>query len=321
MNLATTLAPDLMETPHLLPIPGVPLAPKKAKLRAELIGRLENQVADFENAETLLHWNTGLYHQFRPQNSWQDWLCQQAALYMMRINRSERIERRLRDIQALRAIDCWEMDQTQAAHALGSNLAVDPSRTVAALWCTPAGCDWMIEKWEHLAAIPAQDWTEAQGTLAQQLCPAPAEHHQTPGYARMRILNLEVKRDRLRVADESFRTLVESDLSPEPSTMLAKLRRYTRWLHRQLKWFVAELRTEPPKRQPDFRFHPDRDRLIAEAAADDEARLAGTHAADQTNPLPADTESDQTNPLHDQAENDRTNPFHPGKLDLDHNPG
>ncbi len=304
MNLAPAPVPasDAIEAPHVLPIPGVPLSPKKARLRAELIGRLENQVADWEDAETLMHWNIGTYDEFRPRNSWQDWLCQQAALYMMRINRSERIERRLRDIQALRAIDCWEVDQAQAAHALGANLAADPLRTVATLWCTPAGCDWMIERWEHLAATPAVDWTEAQQALAQQLCPAAVEHYQTPGYARMRILNLEVKRDRLRAADDSVRHLTESDLSPEPSTLLASIRRYTRALHRQLRWFIKQLRIEPPKRHHDFRFHPDRDRLTAEAEAEETARLA-EHAA----PSP-DPDEDQTSPTSPCSTDSRTNP-------------
>ncbi len=307
MTLA--LAPDLIETPHVLPLPGVPLSPRKAKLRGEIVGRLGNLVADFENPETLKHWNIGLYEQFRPRNSWQDWLVQQAALSMMRINRSDRIERRLRDLQALRAIDCWDLDQTQAAHALGANLAADPKRTVAALWCTPAGCDWMIGKWEALAATPAVDWTEAQAALAQQLNPAPVEHHQTPGYARMWITNLGVMRDRLRTADDSFRGLVETDLSPEPSTMLVKLRRYTRSLHRQLQWFIAQLRIEPPKHNADLRFHPDYAEIMAQSAAEDAARVAELHVTARTNPLQDHEETARTNPMQDHDRITRTNPL------------
>ncbi len=301
--MTLTLSPAPLEAPHVLPLPGVPLSPKKAKLRAELVGRLENVVADYENPETLQHWNIGTYDEFRPRNSWQDWLVQQAALYMMRINRSERIERRLRDIQALRAIDCWEVDQAQAAHALGANLAADPQATVAALWCTPAGCEWMIERWEGLEATPAVDWTEAQQALAQQLSPAPVAHHRTPGYARMWIVNLQVMRDRLRTADDSFRGLAEADLSPEPSTMLTTARRYTRALHRQLRWFVKQLRTEPPKREASFRFHPDHDRLAAEFAAEEAARIAA-----RTNPLSEQPDFARTNPLLDRDETARTNP-------------
>ena len=297
--MTVAFAPDQIQAPHVLSIPGVPPSTRQATLRAEILGRLAGTVASFEDPETLLHWNTGLYHEFRPRNSWHQWLTQQAALYMMRIDRADRIERRLRDIQALRAIDCWEADQEQAAHALGANLAADPARTVAALWCTPAGCQWMIEKWATLAETPADAWDAAQAALAQQLCPASPDHHRTPGYARMRILNLEVMRDRLRAADESCRHLVESDLGPEPSTMLANLRRYTRALHRQLRWFLAQLRLEPPKREPLFRFHPDHDRLTADAA--DEAAPTAGHA----NPASGPAAADRTDPATARAAESR----------------
>ena len=247
---------SLAEPSDVLPIPGVPLAPKQAALRAEIIGRFLNLGDNMEDAASMQFWNEGVYSEFRPRNSWHDWLTQQVSIYMMRINRAERSERRLRDLQALRAIDCWHVDQTSAAALLGAELASDPKRVVGELWCTPAGCDWMIDRWEGLASTPAADWSEPQRELARQLCPAAPHHYLTPGYARMRIQNLAVTRDRLRASDEALQTLTQSDLGPAPSRQLAELRRYTRYLQRQLKWYVTQLRTEPPKREPNPRYYP-----------------------------------------------------------------
>ncbi len=305
-------ATPLIDSPHVLPLPGVPRSPKLALERAQILSRIEQSTFQVEDAETMQICSVGTFHAFKPQNAWYEWLSHRVAIQMIRIDRAERIERRLRDLQALRAIDCWELDQVRAAEALGADLALDPQRVVAELWCTPAGCNWMIEKWESLAATPADDWTEAQVELAHQIDPTTAHFYQTPGYVRMRILNLEVMRDRLKAADESLRKLTESDLSPVPSKLLAEVRKYARSLHRQMKWYVTQLRIEPPNRNQNLNHFPNfvPNDIRPEPTAPSEAT-----ADDRTNPSsdPMDSQIDRTNPISDPilSETDRTNPILP----------
>ncbi len=318
----------ITDTADVLAIPGVPRSPKIAQERAEILGRLESVGFVAEDAETMQVCSVGTFHAFKPQNGWYEWLTHRVALHMMRIDRAERIERRLRDLQALRAIDCWELDQVQAAAELGADLASDPQRVVAELWCTAAGCNWMIEKWESLAAVPATEWTAAQLELAQRIDPMPVHFYATPGYAQMRILNLVVKRDRLKASDEALGRLTQSDLSPAPSRLLAEARKYTRWLHRQLRWYVTQLRIEPPKRVENLKYYPTFFTPAAQPeASDDNPRTnpiseieCAPAAEPQTNPFAAGStpDCDRTNPISDPEAlvRHRTKPI----LSLDHPP-
>ena len=98
-----------------------------------------------------------------------------AALYSIRIDRCERMERRTRDKVSLRAELTWDEDRKYEAEVLGRMLGKDPAETVEALRRTPHGCDWLIGRWAMLAYIADahKAWTEDQDKLAFDLLGTP----------------------------------------------------------------------------------------------------------------------------------------------------
>ncbi len=98
---------------------------------AETAGLLEQQTADIHAA-------------FQPRNAWQDWVTGTIATIILRINRCERIERKLRDLASYRAIDFWEDDQALAVETVALKIGKEPAKTVARLRETPAGIDWLL---------------------------------------------------------------------------------------------------------------------------------------------------------------------------------
>ena len=107
----------------------------RATRRAEVVESLTSLTIIPEDAYSLKEWNLGTFAAFKPRNSWDEWVTQQATVMMFRISRGERIERRLRDMQALRAFDCWEVDQQLAAEVTASQTNGEPLRmTPAYLW-------------------------------------------------------------------------------------------------------------------------------------------------------------------------------------------
>ena len=285
-----------------------PLSTARATRRAELIANLADPVMVSETAETLEYWQLGTFNAFKPRNAWEDWLGQQVSEPMFRISRAERIERRLRDLQSLRAIDFWEEDQRLRAEEVAAQLVAEPGPTFARLVGTPAGCDWLIERWEGLRDIPVEQWTEAQKVWARLVCPVKPSELARPGFVAEQVAGLFEQRERNRDADRALRALVEADLGDEVSPALARLRRYRSSLVRQMKWYVAQLRVAPPEHRVDHRYHPDHDRVLLEprvpadpitpaAPAPTPDRVAARRN-NETNPLavPAAAENTQTKP-------------------------
>ncbi len=211
---------------------------------AETAGLLEQQVSDIHSA-------------FQPRNGWQDWLTSTIATLILRINRSERIERKLRDWASYRAIDFWEEDQKLAVETLAGRIGKEPAKVVAKLRETPAGIDWLIASWRSLGRVEPQDWTDEERELAARLVGHDAAvDPSSAGFGATMIAGLEDQRERVKEADAIIRGLVEADLHDDGVPGLAKLRRYVRSLQRQLRWYVDQFQVEHPDRWDDPRRRP-----------------------------------------------------------------
>src|SRR6185312_10137115 len=115
------------------------------------------------------------FEALRPQNTFHVWLVSEISLVSLRIDRSERMERRLRDKIALRAEVTWEDDRRLEVEILGGMLARKPAETVETLRRTPQGCEWLMSRWAMLAHAADVDrsWDEEQMSLAFDLLATP----------------------------------------------------------------------------------------------------------------------------------------------------
>jgi len=234
-----------------------PLSPKRAYRRDKVLQQLVDPVPIGETADLLEQQARDIHSAFQPRNGWQDWLTDTIATILLRINRSERVERKLRDWASYRAFDFWEDDQKLAVETLVLKLAREPARVVAKLRETPAGIDWLLARWRILARVEPRHWSDEQRELATRLVGGdaggdPAED----GVVAERIGELEAYREQVEQADAIIRGLVEADLHDDGVPGLAKLRRYVRSLHRQLKWYVDQFHVEHPDRWDDPRRRP-----------------------------------------------------------------
>ncbi len=64
-----------------------------------------------------------LYNSFKPYTDYQAWHVDRAAVLMVRIERAERMERRVRDRTCLRSMVTWEDDRRLEAEVLGGMLS------------------------------------------------------------------------------------------------------------------------------------------------------------------------------------------------------
>ncbi len=233
------------------------LSPKRAWRREGLMKHLVEPTVVAETASLLEEQAGEIYEAFKPRNGWQDWLTGTIGTLMLRINRSERVERKLRDYASYRAIDFWEDDQKLAVETIAIRIIKEPARVVAKLRETPSGIDWLIARWRILARFEPSAWTEGQRELAAQLVGGDSEVDPSrPGFVDESIAALEALRERVREADAIVRGLVEADLHDDGVPGLAKLRRHVRSLHRQLKWYVDQFHVEHPDRWDDPQRRP-----------------------------------------------------------------
>ena len=248
-----------------------------------------------------------LFFAFKPRNGWQDWLTATIATIMVRLDRCDRIERKLRDLASYRAIDFWEDDQALEVETLASKLERDPLRVVAKLRQSPAGIDWLLKRWRILADVEPRAWTVEQRALAGRLVGGHSEVDPTrPGFASDRVLELEAGIARVEEADAILRGLVEADLSDDSVPGLAKLRRYARSLHRQMKWYVDQFQVKYPSHA--------RDDLTSQPNFFGMALNLNEPQAPAPSFAPLEPEIDETNPFSPEAaepENDETKPFLP----------
>ncbi|WP_435008282.1 hypothetical protein P12x_005539 [Tundrisphaera lichenicola] len=248
----------------------------KAKSRANALKHgLCSAIVVPEDIATLQARSDAYFYTLKPQNHFHSWIVDQVALLSLRIDRCERIERRVRDKVSLRAELTWDDDRRLEMAQLGGMIGKRPDEVVEALRRTPQGCEWLMTRWAMLAhaADMKGSWTPEQTALAFDLLGTPSEFREghRPGasldlegkligpaddpavVARREIAALKERRDLVSDLDEVERALASSDLTNDSDPELRRLRRYESGLHRRLRWCLSQLKYESPHRGP----HPD----------------------------------------------------------------
>jgi hypothetical protein len=252
----------------------------KAKSRANALKHgLCSSIVVAEDLELVKQRSLEFFDTLKPQNEVHVWMVQEAALCSIRIERCERIERRVRDKRALRAELSWDNDRRFEVEVTARSLGKDPSATVEALRRCLHGCEWMITRWAMLAhAADTQNgvWTDDQRKLAFDLLATPQTFRegQNPGVmlddegrvvdagndaaavARRQIASLKAERDVMADLDEVDRALASTDLTNEGDPELRRLRRYETALHTRLRWSLKQIDIQSPYRCPDPSLRP-----------------------------------------------------------------
>jgi hypothetical protein len=228
-----------------------------------------------EDPEAILTRSGHIFSALRPQNEFQCWLVDHAAVCTLRIDRCERIERRVRDKICLRAEVTWDEDRKLDVEKLAAMLEKRPSEVVSTLRRTPHGCDWLITRWALLAdAADKNDnkkWTEEQTALAFDLLATPTLFRlgYQPGVvvdsegniivateqpvvlARRMVDELKERREEVRCLDNVDRSLTETDHDFDTDPEIRRVRRYESALHTKLRWAVNLIKEDPAKRPYD----------------------------------------------------------------------
>ena len=234
-------------------------------------------VAVPESAELIRARALEMFDSLAPQDEFQTWITNRVALLTIRVDRSERMERRSRDKVCLRALLTWDIDREAEVERLGAKLGARPEEVSRELRRTKHGCDWLIRRWSLLAnaADEGTPWTDAQVRLAFDLLGTPAAFREgrRPGVeldesgrvldpaddqaavARRQVEALQGQRDEVAEIDEVERHMAESDLSHDADAECRRLRRYETKLHREIRWSIAQLQSRVFERRtrPDLR--------------------------------------------------------------------
>ena len=232
-----------------------------------------------EDIESIQKRSEEIFEAFKPYTDYQVWNVDRAAIITLRIERAERMERRVRDKICLRAELTWDDDRRLEAEVLGGVLARKPAETVEMLRRTPHGCEWLMTRWAMLAyAADSQggDWTPEQTALAYDLLATPLLFRigKKPGtsidfkgnviekaddsaaLARRMVDELQERREAVRPLDDVARALTEADLDHDTSAELRRLRRYESALHNRLHWTVKQIQFQGPPGKPDEGLRP-----------------------------------------------------------------
>ena len=270
-----------------------------------------------------------LHDALRPQNQYQSRLVEHVAIWSVRIDRAERMERRVRDKISLRAELFWEDDRKLEVEVLGGQLHQRPAQVVETLRRTPQGCDWLIGRWAMLAHSadihPNHEWDAGQMTLAYDLMGTPPEFRASgkPGVvldlhgrvvedgddraamARRRVDELVERRGEVEGLDQAERSLAVADLSNDNDAELKRLRRYEMHLHRQVRWAVNEVRKDWPWRplipglRPNWDTAPEEP--VKPQARTEEEKLVEAHPPESWSP-PFDLTPDEFPPPGQKAD-------------------
>jgi hypothetical protein len=217
------------------------------------------------------------YYALKPQNPHQSWLVGQVAIASIRIDRADRMERKLRDRQMLRAELAWDDDRSLEVEELGSKISRRPPEVARKLKKTPQGCDWLMTRWAMLArsAEMNSSWTPEQTSLAFDLLGTPLEMRDghRPGdlidldgkileaaggglaVARREVDALKGRREVVAELDECDRALTAADLLDESNVELKRLRRHEGTLHTRIRWCMTQIQYRSPhaRTNPDFK--------------------------------------------------------------------
>jgi hypothetical protein len=224
-----------------------------------------------EDAKMVFHRTNDFFDTLRPQNDFHCWCVSEVSIVTLRIDRSERIDRRVRDKIAIRAETSWDDDKRLEAELLGEQLANRPAVVIERLKATPQGCEWLVGRWAMLAyeAESKGAWTPSQIQLAYDLLATPADFRdgQKPGVsvdldgkvidpgddlaavARREIAELKARIERIAGLDEANRALAMADLNDDHDPELKRVRRYEGTLHTQLRWYMKQLQETAPTRE------------------------------------------------------------------------
>ena len=232
-----------------------------------------------EDIETIQRRSTEFFDTLKPQNQIHVWMVDQAALASIRIDRSQRMERRVRDKISLRAELTWDDDRRFEAEDKGRSLSKEPTATVEALRRTAHGCDWLMARWAllaHAADSQKSTWTDDQSKLAFDLLATPYAFREgrKPGavidlegrvidegkdpaaVARREIAALKERREIVADLDEVERALASADLTNEGDPELRRLRRYESALFNKMRWCLKQITIQSPYRCPDPSLRP-----------------------------------------------------------------
>src|SRR5882724_1270737 len=188
-----------------------------------------------EDAKLIQQRASAWFDALKPQCEFHSWLVDQVAILSIRIDRCERMERRARDVKAMRAELCWEDDRRLDAVKLGGMLPRRPGEVVEELRRTPQGCEWLMTRWAMLAHVAdvRKEWTADQARMAFDLLGTPAEFREgvRPGasldlegwvvgsaddpaaVARREIAALRERREVVEGLDEVNQALAVADLN------------------------------------------------------------------------------------------------------------
>src|SRR3954468_7214301 len=72
-----------------------------------------------EDARLVQQRTSDWFDALKPQSEFHSWLVDEVAIISLRIDRCERMERRARDVKAMRAELCWEDDRRLDAVGVG----------------------------------------------------------------------------------------------------------------------------------------------------------------------------------------------------------
>ena len=211
-----------------------------------------------------------------PQHAWHAWILEQVSVTTLKIERVGRIDRRRRDLAALRAETSWDVDRRLDAEVIGLALSDQPAVVVEKLRQTLQGCEWLMDRWAmlaHAADVQGNSWDEAQRSLAFDLLGTPAELRKLDLYgstidgegralgeaeplasaARCQVDVLATLRDALADADALAQHLAASDLVDPDTPEDRRQQGREQALYSRLKWLHRQLCTETPGKDPSPR--------------------------------------------------------------------
>jgi len=174
--------PDTIDTPDKRS--GGPRTPegKNASRRNALKHGLRSKIVFPEDVATLVEQRTDDFTaEFAPRSPYEAALVRDMAVSSVRIERCTSLS--VADLVrvAERAEHCWEYDRRMSVEDFAAKLSKHPERIAHGLRRTLQGTDYLIERWEILAAIAREvgRWDDEQRWLAFDLLGVPHELRNT----------------------------------------------------------------------------------------------------------------------------------------------
>jgi hypothetical protein len=261
------------------------------------------------------------YDALTPQNLFHCWLVDQVAVVSLKIDHTDRIERRARDRVVLRSEHFWDADRRLEAEVLGESLAMAPAKVVNQLQRTPQGCDWMIDRWARLARVAdlskvPNAWDQVQTSIAWDLLGTRAEDRvgeigevidqqghvvsSTIGLAelaRRGIAALLKRKEEVASLDVLDRAMTEADYMTIPTPEIHQIHCRSAELQRRMKWSIDQLRAKPlyPCTKPKVYsyYHEILSTVLQTPAPSDPAEAATTESSPIPAPRIANEETDE----------------------------